>query len=360
MSKFWNKNNLIIFLVIVLAVTTGCGKKEEAKPVTPGQTAQKAQVTPPAGLDTTAIAPSGKDAPQIEAKDIVVSVDGVGLKKEELTRKVKAQMNLYKDKIPADKRKEIQQGLRKQLTEEFVMRTVLTNEANRQKIVATDKEIQTAMNQLKANLPPDKKIEDFLKENNIPREDIVLGIRIKKMVEKEAGSKTKATPKEISTFYDENKDKFTTEENVHVRHILIMIDAKDDEKVKADKKAKIEKLREQIVGGADFAEVARNNSDCPSKENGGDLGDIKRGQTVKPFEDAAFSQEKNAIGPVVTTEFGHHVIQVLEHKPAKTVKLDEVKDKIALYLEQQKQQEVFSKMTARLRKNAVVVYHEKL
>ena len=70
--------------------------------------------------------------------------------------------------------------------------------------------------------------------------------------------------------------------------------------------------------GDDFAEIARKNSDCPSKEVGGDLNFIRKGQTVKPFEDAAFSQKKNAIGPVITTEYGYHIIQVLDRKPAKT------------------------------------------
>jgi peptidyl-prolyl cis-trans isomerase C len=137
-----------------------------------------------------------------------------------------------------------------------------------------------------------------------------------------------------------------------------MMDAKDDEKTKAEKKEKIENLRKQLVEGVDFTEVAKNNSDCPSKENGGDLGDIKRGQTVKPFEDAAFSQENNVIGPVVTTEYGHHIIQVIKHNPEKITKLEEVKDQIALYLEQQKQGEAFTKMTDRLRKNAVILYYE--
>ncbi len=97
------------------------------------------------------------------------------------------------------------------------------------------------------------------------------------------------------------------------------------------------------MAGADFAEVAKNHSDCPSKENGGDLGEIKKGQTVKPFENAAFSQEIKTVGPVVSTEFGHHVIQVLGRTPAKTVELSEVKEQIALYLGQQKQAEAFPK-----------------
>ena len=57
---------------------------------------------------------------------------------------------------------------------------------------------------------------------------------------------------------------------------------------------------------------------------------------MKPFEDAAFSQEKNVIGPVITTEYGYHIIQVMDRKPPKTIALDEVKDKISAYLEQTK------------------------
>ncbi len=360
MKKIFGKQALVLLLVILIGIVSGCGKKEEAvKTPTPKDQAQETTQAPsPIAPQEAVLAPTQKDAKQAAPRDVVVSVDGIVLKKADLEKKVKAKMNLYKDKIPADKQNEVQEGLKKQLTEEFVMRTVLINEAKNKKIEATEKEIQTQLTQIKANLPADKKLEDFLKENDIPKEDIALGIRIKKLVEMDLGKKAKPSSKEISKFYGENKDKFSSPETVHVRHILVTLDAKDDEKTKVEKKAKIENLRKQVLEGADFAEVAKSNSDCPSKENGGDLGDIKRGQTVKPFEDAAFSQEKNVVGPIVTTEYGHHIIQVLKHNPEKIVKLDEVKDKIALYLEQQKQGEAFTQLTARLRKNAVIVYYE--
>ncbi|KAF0154133.1 MAG: peptidyl-prolyl cis-trans isomerase C [Syntrophaceae bacterium] len=359
MNKIAIKSVLTVLCVILIAVMFGCGKKEEATKESPQQTQQNAQTASPLVLDKAVVAPTIKDSPQVEPKDVAVSVDDLVLKKDELAKRVAAKMSLYKDKIPADKKKEAQDGLKKQLVEEFVLRTILNKEANNKKIVATDKEIQAATNQIKDNIPPDKKVEDFFKENNITREDIILGIKIRKLVDMESGKKNKPTQKEISKFFTDNQEKFTTQESVHVRHILVMIDAKDDEKTKTEKKAKAENLRKQVSEGADFAEIAKNNSDCPSKENGGDLGEIKKGQTVKPFEDAAFSQEKNAIGPVVTTEFGHHIIQVLGRSPAKIIQLDEVKDKIGVYLEQQKQGEVFAQMTARLKKNAVIVYYEK-
>ena len=178
------------------------------------------------------------------------------------------------------------------------------------------------------------------------------------MVQQDLGKKAKPSQKEISKFYDENKDKFITPENAHVRHILIAFAEGDDDKVKAEKKAKIENLRQQVVGGADFAEIARKNSDCPSKENGGDLGLIKRGQTVQLFEDAVFAQEINAVGPIVTTEYGYHIIQVLERNLEKTVALEEVKSKISSYLEDQKQTEAFNALFKKLRESAKIISYE--
>ena len=359
MDKIFKKNVLVILFALVLGLTTGCGKKDEAEKAVPQQPAQtKEQAKAPDAENQQAIAPYLVAPNATVPKDAVVVVDGVVLKKDDLAKMVKEKLNILKEKIPAGKKKEVEDGLKKQLMDEFVLRTVLINEVNSRKIVVTDKEIQTAINAFKANLPPDKTVEDFFRENKISKDDIALGIKIKKLVDMEAGDKAKPTDKEIRKFYTENMDKFTAEETVHVRHILVAIDPKDDEKTKAEKKAKIESLRKQVVEGADFAEIAKSNSDCPSKEDGGDLGEIKRGQTIKPFEDAAFSQEKDKIGPVVSTEFGHHVIQVLGHKPGKTVGLDEVKDKIAKHLEQQKQSEMFSQMTDRLRKKAVITYYK--
>ena len=358
MNKFWFKSVLMIFVLALVVPMLACSKEEgtanTTAPAASQSTASESILVPEKPAEEPA-APAPASV-QALAADAAVSVDGIVLKKSELDKKVQAQMKLYQDKIPADRKNEVRSGLKKQLTEDFVMRTLLANEVKRKKIAATEKEIQAAMEQIKANIPPDKNLKEFLKENNVSRDDIDLGVRIQKLAAMETGGKIKPSEKEISKFYADNKDKFTTGESVHVRHILVAIDARDDEKIKAEKKAKIECLRKQVLAGADFAEVAKKNSDCPSKENGGDLGEIKRGQTVKPFEDAAFSQEIKTVGPVVSTEFGHHVLQVLGRTPAKTVGLDEVKEQISLYLEQQKQADAFSKMMARLKKNAVIQY----
>jgi peptidyl-prolyl cis-trans isomerase C len=217
---------------------------------------------------------------------------------------------------------------------------------------------------MKAQLPAGTTMEDLMKKNGIDmakmREEIGMNIKMDKLVKQELGGKVKVTDKEISDFYEKNKEKFMKPESVHARHLLVAKVPEDTDKTKADKKAKAEELQKKLLAGADFADLAAKNSDCPSKQNGGDLGTFARGQMVKPFEDAAFSQQKNVIGPVVETDFGFHIIQVLEHQTAQVLKLDgETKKRITAFLERQKQQGAFDGMVKRLKAGANILVYGK-
>ncbi|MDI6742763.1 MAG: peptidylprolyl isomerase [Smithella sp.] len=348
LSRLWP-----IMILLFVFVISGCSKSGEKDS---GTVTGDAAVVQEAVSDLS----SGQSEPEVKAEnnkrtDIVASVDGKVLKKSELENNVKERMRILKDQIPADKRKEFQQNLSRQLTESFIIRTLLENEIDKRKITANSDEIVKTMNNIKASLPPEKKMDDFLKENRITQEDIIFAVRAEKFKNMVVGKKAKPTQKEISKFYSDNKENlFTEPESVHVRHILVALGKDEDDKVQAEKKEKIESLRNQLLNGGNFVELAAKNSDCPSKEVGGDLNFLRRGQTVKAFEDAAFSQEKNAIGPVVKTEFGYHIIQVLDKRPSKKVALEDVKDRISNHLEQAKQVEVFNAVLNDLKEKAKI------
>jgi peptidyl-prolyl cis-trans isomerase C len=175
-----------------------------------------------------------------------------------------------------------------------------------------------------------------------------------------ASIKAKVTDKEVTDFYHKNQDQFKQPESVHARHILVAKAPGDTDKITAGKKTKAEELRKRLVAGADFADLAVKNSDCPSKQSGGDLGYFARGQMVKPFEDAAFTQPKNTIGPVVETDFGFHIIQVLEHRTAQIAKLDsETKKQISSFLERQAQQAAYDGLVKKLKAGANIVIYGK-
>jgi len=103
-------------------------------------------------------------------------------------------------------------------------------------------------------------------------------------------------------------------QRAHARHILVAVAATDSPEAKKTKLLKAEDIRRQLLNGADFSETARKFSDCHSKARGGDLGVFTKGVMVKPFEDAAFTQNVGEIGPVIETAFGYHIIQVLDDK----------------------------------------------
>src|ERR1051326_4780285 len=144
---------------------------------------------------------------------------------------------------------------------------------------------------------------------------------------------------DVRAYYNSHKDQFRVQERVKARHILVMTQGKPaDEFTKL--KAKAEDLLKQVKAGGDFAKLAEKNSDDPgSAKNGGDLGWVVRGQMVPEFEKATFELQPKQISGLVTTNYGFHIIQVLEKEPPHLKTLDEVKDDIVKALKSQSMSE---------------------
>jgi parvulin-like peptidyl-prolyl isomerase len=105
-------------------------------------------------------------------------------------------------------------------------------------------------------------------------------------------------------------------EKAHAAHILLMYKgsasaSEEITRTKEEAYQEIQNLLERVKAGEDFAELAKEFSNCPSGKNGGDLGDFSKGDMVKPFEDAAFSLKKDEISGIVETRYGFHIIKRL-------------------------------------------------
>lgn len=149
-------------------------------------------------------------------------------------------------------------------------------------------------------------------------------------------AETMQTPEtQLRAFYDSNRDRFRTPERVQVRHILIKTTGKSPDEVK-QLQTKAQDLLKQLKGGADFGQLAKKNSEDPgSAAKDGDLGWIVRGQTVKNFEDTAFSLKPKELSNVITTEYGFHILQVLAKETARLRPFEEVKGEIAAEIQKQ-------------------------
>jgi peptidyl-prolyl cis-trans isomerase C len=134
---------------------------------------------------------------------------------------------------------------------------------------------------------------------------------------------------EIENFYNDKKEHFKTPEAARASHILV-----DDEK-------KAEEILEEIRGGLSFEEAASKYSSCPSKENGGDLGEFTRGKMVPEFEEAVFAMEEGDISKPVKTQFGYHLIKLSSKTEPGVRAFEEVKNQINQQLVMVKQQEKY-------------------
>ena len=160
---------------------------------------------------------------------------------------------------------------------------------------------------------------------------------------------------DLQKMYDADKDRFRTPERAKVRHILLTTTGKSAAE-EAKIKAQAEDLLKQIKAGGDFAELARKNSQDPgSAVKGGDLDWIVRGQTVKAFENTAFSLQPKEISGLVKTEYGYHIIQVLDHEQAHLTPFDEVKSQLGAEYRKQRGnqmiQDLIDKSQAALKAN---------
>jgi len=143
------------------------------------------------------------------------------------------------------------------------------------------------------------------------------------------------TDSELQRAYREGMDSYRQPERVQVRHILIKTQGKPKEEA-PKLKAKAEDLLKQLQHGANFADLAKKNSeDTGSAEKGGELGYIVRGQTVPNFEKAAFSLKPGDLSGLVETEYGYHILQVENKQEAHTQTFEEVRPQ--LLAEAQKQ-----------------------
>ena len=139
------------------------------------------------------------------------------------------------------------------------------------------------------------------------------------------------TDKDAEDYYNQNKERFMTEESVNASHILV------DSEEKA-----LEILATIKAGEVSFEEAAAENSSCPSKANGGNLGDFGRGQMVPEFDVAVFAMEVGEISDApVKTQFGYHLIKLNSKNPAEEMPFAEIAPEIKNALLQEKQRAAY-------------------
>jgi peptidyl-prolyl cis-trans isomerase C len=227
--------------------------------------------------------------------------------------------------------------VRKQLLNYLIERELLIQAGRKVGLEAQAVEIDAEFASVEQRFPSGAAFKQALEQEGLTEEKlrklIERRLTVKKMLEIKIYPTAKSVADEdVVSFYEEKKEEFVEPEQVRSRHILIEVAPNADNQQKSDAKSKIQAILEKAKGGADFAELASEYSQCPSASQGGDLGYFSRGRLAKTFEDAAFRLQPGQLSEVVETQFGYHIILVLDRKPETQLEFEKVGERIKEFL----------------------------
>ncbi len=368
MSSFvFSRRVLVCVVVFFTAFGLSCKPKspEQAEPNKPQP--EPVKIEAEAKADVNLVEPQ---APEESTDSVAVTVNGVDITEAELQKLLKPQLERMAQraqKLPPAIAQSLEKQIRQQVLDRLIVGRLLDEKAKEANIVITEEEVINQITELAAAQRPPLSLEDFKKKIaeygqsfDELKQQIRKGMTYQKAVEAQWAGKINITEEDAKKYYDENPTKFGVKEQVRASHILIKPDTTDSEadpnQAKAEAKAKIQGLLEQIKGGADFAELARANSTCSSAAQGGDLKFFPRGKMVPPFDKAAFALEVGKVSDIVETQFGYHIIKVTDRREASTTSFEQARDNIIKQLTQKIQSEFANKYIDSLKAEANIVY----
>ena len=236
---------------------------------------------------------------------------------------------------------------------------LMAQESRALKLQVSDAEVAARMAQVRQQFPSEDAYKQALAAQGLSVDQLQkqakMSLEVQKLVETEVTPKVSVPDADVNAFYQQNLDKFKQGETVHAAHILIGVPQQATPAQKQQAKAAAEKILKALRAGGDFAKLAKENSQDPgSAPNGGDLGFFPRGQMDPAFEKVAFSLKPGTISGVVETQFGYHIIKVIERKPPHTTALTEVSARIKDYLTQQQREQKLEEYVKQARAKAKI------
>jgi peptidyl-prolyl cis-trans isomerase C len=303
--------------------------------------------------------PDAAPSPESAGSDLVVArVSGEPITEKQVLSAI--DQLARQRRVPPDKMQERNTLLFKTALDGLVTTAVLKGEARQQKLTADPAKVDQQMQQVSKNFPSQEEFQKAMAQQGVTesqlRRSIEENLVIQQLWDQATGHVPDPTEEEIAKYYEGNADKFAFPEQVRAAHILLRTDPKSTPEQKEEIKKKLEGIRAEIESKAiTFADAAAKYSEDPSNaKKGGDLGFFSRGSMVKPFEEAAFTTKPGTLSPVIETQFGYHIIQVAELRPARKLSLEEAKPPIKQILNQMAKQTAAQKYVAELKAKAQI------
>ncbi len=350
-DNFVNKRIMLVLPVAAALVISGCKENDAAAPM-----AEPVDLSQTEDLFTAPVKPNPLTT---DPETVVVRVNGEDITRGEIMEMMDMAMRQFAGRVAPEQLQQMQGQIYNKIKEDLITQKLITAAITAANIVVDDAKVEETIASIKESIPEGQTLEGALEERGQTLEELRTNIKedlaAQELIAQQTANLEDVPEAEAKEFYDANPDQFVKPESVTASHILIQFEDSDTDETKAEKKAKLEQIRENIIADTvTFEDAAHESSDCPSSARGGDLGTFGKGQMVPEFEDAAFSQEIGAVGPIIETQFGYHIVKVAERQEETTVDFEEVKDQLIQYLTNQQKQKAVSEYLAGLRDSATI------
>jgi peptidyl-prolyl cis-trans isomerase C len=249
-------------------------------------------------------------------------------------------------------------SLQKEVLESMVRREILYQESRKSGINPDENAVDKEIKALKQQFSSEAEYKNELSRRNIPEEILRARIErnsaVQQYIERQFAAKVTVTDSEMVSYYQGHIDLFTQPLQARVSHILIQTDPKWEETRKQEASRKAEQIMKDLKNGKDFAALAREQSDSPTRTSGGELGYIKAGQLEKPFESAVFALKPGETTGIISAEYGFHIFKLIDKKPETVLAYETVKEKIQQFLREEKAKQEADLQAKTLREKASV------
>jgi peptidyl-prolyl cis-trans isomerase C len=318
-------------LVPSLALTMALVACKKAAPSPAPTVGMASSATSPAGASAAVtIRPMPALLPAVLAR-----VNGEAIERWEFDNAVKRVEARAGGPVPPEKRDEVLRSLLDQL----VAYHLLAQQSKTLKIEVPDTEVDARLADVKRGFPTEEAFRQSMTAQGITSDQLRaqtrMSLQVQKVIDAEVTTKVAVQDTEVNAFYQQNLERFKQGDTVHASHILIGLPQGATPAQKQEARVKAQAILKQVRGGADFATMAKAQSQDPgSAQNGGDLGFFPKGQMTPAFEEAAFKLKPGAVSNLVETPFGFHIIKVQDKRGPRTAPLEEVGGQIKEFLTQ--------------------------
>ena len=291
------------------------------------------------------------------SNDHFARVNGAEIKRSDLENAIQGyaieQLRKTADQLTDAEMKEV----RELAQEKLLARELIFQEALVYGIVATEEAIDEERAKIIANFPSEDEFYATLEKAGIDamtyhrmlRQDISVNL----MTEKKIADLPDPDKDAIKAMYDKHPEKMIRRGRVRASHILAKLREGEEEQALA----KIRELQQEVTP-ENFAELARSHSDCPSSTAGGDLGWFRRGDMVKQFEEVAFSLKPGEISDIVATQFGFHLVMLLDREEDAPLSLEEAEPQIIKLLKEESSVNLLKQWVEELKERAEIEFFD--